>query len=171
MLSKASSSKSDRNWSWSPERLKIIEDVEFQWRTPPEFPYFNSQMKIESDGAMTVYAGYIWDGATAVPTGKYLKDTAHLPVISLTSQPVPSEWYATLRHDVCYECMFELDFNGRSFPYSRSEIDKQFYIDLKTNKFRYSRLYYYGVRWFGGAYTQLGRLFKRTIGTIRDRFK
>jgi hypothetical protein len=152
---------SKERWSWSPERLKIIEDVQFEWRRQPAKSFQNDLTEIRADGTMTVFSGYIWDGATAVPTGKYLTNTSHLPVVSLTSKGVPSEWYATLRHDVCYESMHEVDANGQSFPYSRAEIDKQFYIDLQTNKFRYSKLYYYGVKWFGGIYSWLGQLFRR----------
>lgn len=157
-----------RGWPWNQEKLILTSDVEFEWRAPPTNEYSTSEIFISSAGKMQVFAGFIWDGATAVPSGKYLQDWSSLPVDTLTNNPVPSQWKATLRHDAAYQNMSKLDDFGRRFPFTREEIDDHFYTDLVENNFKLAKLYFIGVALFGGVWHEGAKLFRK-LGALFKR--
>lgn len=92
-----------------------------------EKPY----MMISPEGLLTVFKGYAWDGATSAPD-------------------YPEIYYATLVHDALYQFLPKT-------PMSRKQIDDIFLKMMLENNFKYARIYYRAVRWFGGIFVKLTR--------------
>ena len=137
---------SRRGWIWSSEKLKLTRDV--HWICPINI---GNRTWTSKDGYLVITGDlwtfkkdYEWNGATGVPSGEADK-SPDLPVISLTNKPVPILWMATLVHDVgCDEST-----NDPTFPFKRFMIDYFFYELSKIANFRWSLLYYIGVRVLG----------------------
>jgi len=103
--------------------------------------------KLEKDGTVIVKGsnkkGYAWDGCS--PKIKIIDIYFGTPEAVLNFDTGKSKtYYASLIHDVFYQ--FSKDI--KSFI-SRKEVDKEFYIILKENKFRFATLYYGVVRLLG----------------------
>lgn len=88
-------------------------------------------MTISPAGILTVFEGYAWDGATLAP------DYAEI-------------YYATLVHDALYQFL-------PNTPMSRKAIDDIFLKMMQENNFKYAKIYYRAVRWFGGIFVALTR--------------
>jgi len=110
--------------------------------------YFeNEWLKLDYDGTVIVkgtnYKGYAWDGCS--PKFK-IKDiyVGTLEGVLNFDTGQSKTYYASLIHDIFYQ--FSPDV--RSFV-KRGEIDREFYIILKNNGFRFAKPYYIAVRLFG----------------------
>ena len=104
----------------------------------------NEWFRLEEDGAIIIkgtnYKGYAWDGCS--PKIKIKDVYFGTPEAVLNFETGKSKtYYASLIHDVFYQ--FSKDV--KSFV-SRKEVDWEFYIILKRDKFRFARLYYTCVR-------------------------
>jgi hypothetical protein len=87
--------------------------------------------------------GYAWDGCS--PKIKIKDVYFGTPEAVLNFETGNSKtYYASLIHDVFYQFSTDL----KSFI-SRKEVDREFYIILKENKFRFAKLYYGVVRLLG----------------------
>lgn len=107
----------------------------------------NEWFKLSKDGLMTVkgthYKGYAWDGCSPKFKIKDLYFGTLEGVLNFgTGQS--KTYYASLIHDVFYQ----FSRSVRSFI-RRKEADREFYNILKMDDFRFARLYYFFVRWFG----------------------
>lgn len=108
--------------------------------------YKSDWVSIYPNGSITVHgdrdSGYSWDGCSpkfklfgriiGTPDGKSLGD-------------YPETYYASMLHDVLYQ-------NKSKLPFSRLEVDLEFKKMLEEVGFRYTNLYYFFVRKFGGLY-------------------
>lgn len=109
---------------------------------------FDSEwFKLEEDGTVIVKGsnkeGYAWDGCS--PKIKIKDVYFGTPEAVMNFETGKSKtYYASLIHDVFYQFSTDL----KSFI-SRKEIDREFYIILKENKFRLAKLYYGVVRLLG----------------------
>ncbi|MCX5699465.1 MAG: HNH endonuclease signature motif containing protein [Candidatus Omnitrophica bacterium] len=103
----------------------------------------NKWFTLEEDGKMTIKKGYVWDGC---PPKYKIRDL----YIGLQEGCINFEtgksktYYASLVHDVFYQ--FSVDI--RSLV-SRGDVDYEFYLLLKRDKFTFAALYYFNVRLFG----------------------
>jgi hypothetical protein len=107
----------------------------------------NEWFKLSPDGMILVKGankrGYAWDGCSPkMKIGDVYFGTSEGVLNYDTRQS--KTYYASLIHDVFYQ--FNKDV--RSFV-RRSEIDKEFYLILKRDGFKYAKLYYWFVRAFG----------------------
>ena len=103
--------------------------------------------KLEEDGTVIVKGsnkeGYAWDGCS--PKIKIKDIYFGTPEGVLNFETGQSKtYYASLIHDVFYQFSKEI----KSFI-SRKEVDEEFYIILKENKFSFAKIYYRAVRLFG----------------------
>lgn len=96
-------------------------------------------LRITPDGAVTVRAGFEFDGASFAPDGK--RD----PVTRL-----PRMYYPALVHDALYVFL-------PSTPLSRAEIDRIFREMMHAAGFRPAWLYFVAVRSLGGLFVRLTR--------------
>ncbi|UCC94767.1 MAG: hypothetical protein JSW40_08140 [Candidatus Omnitrophota bacterium] len=107
----------------------------------------NQWFKLEKDGTVIVkgsnYKGYAWDGCS--PKMK-IKDVyiGTLEAVLNFDTAKSKTYYASLIHDVFYQ--FGKDIK---LIVKRKEVDREFYIILKRDKFRFAGLYYTAVRLFG----------------------
>jgi hypothetical protein len=107
----------------------------------------NKWFKLEKDGTVTVKGsnetGYAWDGAS--PKKRILDMYIGTPEGILNFETGKSKtYYASLIHDVFYQFSEALKHLVK-----RKEVDKEFYIILKRDRFRSARFYYWGVKSFG----------------------
>ncbi|MHC4344345.1 MAG: hypothetical protein ACYSUP_06645 [Planctomycetota bacterium] len=113
---------------------------------------FDSEwFQLEEDGTVIVKGsnkeGYAWDGCSPkIKIKDVIKDVYFgTPEAVLNFETGNSKtYYASLIHDVFYQFSTDL----KSFI-SRKEVDREFYIILKENKFRFAKLYYGVVRLLG----------------------
>ena len=107
----------------------------------------NEWFKLDKDGAMIVkgtrYKGYAWDGCSPKWKIKDLYIGTWEAVLNWETGQSKT-YYASLIHDVCYQ--FSKDLRPLI---KRKEADREFYLILKRDAFRFARLYYTGVRLFG----------------------
>jgi len=110
----------------------------------------NEWFRLNKDGAVIVkgtkYKGYAWDGCS--PKIK-IKDVyiGTLEAVLNFDTGQSKTYYASLIHDVFYQ--FSKDV--KSFV-SRKEVDREFYIILKRDKFAFAQLYYSVVRLLGWVF-------------------
>ena len=107
----------------------------------------NEWFKLEEDGRVLVKGtnknGYAWDGCS--PKIKIKDIYFGTPEAVLNFRTGQSKtYYASLVHDVFYQ--FSKDV--KSFL-KRKQVDREFYIILKEDEFRFAGLYYYAVRLLG----------------------
>lgn len=141
-----------QNWPWDPVRLVLGEPYSFYDVNRSDIYFRTSQYEIVA-GQWTVFAGYVWDGATWVPDGDPDPD----------NPKYPKTWKATLVHDIGYAGIEKF---GKTFPYSRRQIDDLFYSKLKEAKFKQAKLYYWGVRKFGKYFIRGAKLHHTIANTI-----
>ena len=114
------------------------------------YNFENEWFKLGEDGTVVVKGtnknGYAWDGCS--PKGKIKDIYFGTPEAVLNFRTgVSKTFYASLVHDVFYQ--FSKDV--KSFV-KRKQVDTEFYIILKEDEFRFARLYYYAVRFFGWVF-------------------
>ena len=124
----------------------IKDDLRYQSSiTKREFD--NEWFRLEKDGAVTVKGsngkGYAWDGCSPKFKIKDIYFGIWEAVLNFDTGKAKT-YYASLIHDVFYQ--FSKDM--KSFI-NRKEVDREFYIILKRDKFRGAKLYYIAVRLFG----------------------
>jgi len=95
------------------------------------------------DGVWYISKGWCWDGATSAPDGPQDPNKEGYPLI----------WLATLIHDLGIYFLKEEDF-----PYLRVKIDIYFYMLMIDAGYKFSLVYFLGVRLFG-----------RIFGSIKDK--
>ncbi len=100
----------------------------------------NEWFKLEKDGRVIVKGtnrrGYAWDGCS--PKIKIKDIYIGIPEAVLNFDTGKSKtYYASLIHDVFYQ--FAKDVKS---IVGRKEVDREFYIILKENRFRLAELYY-----------------------------
>ncbi len=107
----------------------------------------NEWFKLDKEGLVTVkgahYKGYAWDGCS--PKFK-IKDVyiGTLEAVLNFDTGQSKTYYASLIHDVFYQ----FSKNVRPFI-KRQEVDSEFYSILLKDGFRFAKLYYLAVRFFG----------------------
>ena len=126
------------------------------WRSGHPFPHdmaFNDlsgirRLEITSDGAITVLAGYAWDGCT--PKFNFFDVLFGTPdgVVD-TRTGRPKTYYASLYHDALYQ------FLGTGLPLRRVTIDRFF---------RPRSLYFAAVRLFGNLFRRTAKYAPRNRG-------
>jgi hypothetical protein len=103
--------------------------------------------KLEADGTVIVKgsnkAGYAWDGCSIKIKIKDVYFGTPEAVLNFETG-YSKTYYATLIHDVFYQ--YSKDVKS---SISRKEVDREFYIILKDNKFKLAKLYYRAVRLLG----------------------
>lgn len=139
-----------KGYIWRPERLRLIRDV--TWVCPvnihKEWTSKDGLLYIKDD-IWTFRVPFTWNGATGVPSGK--PDlTPDLPVVSDTNQPIPELWEATMVHDGGCEYIYD-----STFPFSRIDVDWFFLVIMEKRKYKYSKLYYYGLIALGTSFYYL----------------
>jgi len=117
--------------------VSSIKDREFE----------NEWFRLDKNGTVIVYGtnkkGYAWDGCS--PKVKIKDIYFGTPEAVLNYDTGRSKtYYASLIHDVFYQ----FSKNIKSFI-NRKEVDKEFYIILKRDEFKFAKLYYAVVRLFG----------------------
>jgi hypothetical protein len=145
-----------QNWPWDPVRLVLDEPYSFLDPDKTSTYFRTSQYEIVA-GVWTIFAGYVWDGATWVPDGDPDPARPNFPVT----------WKATLIHDIGYSGLRKF---GKAFPYTRKQLDVLFREKLKEVNFKYANAYYWGVRRFGKYFINYARAHKRTVNTIAAPF-
>lgn len=122
--------------------------ADFKYQSSIKNREFNNEwLRLEKEGIVTIkgtnYKGYAWDGCS--PKLK-IKDIylGTLEAVLNFDTGKSKTYYASLIHDVFYQ--FSNDV--KSFI-NRKEVDREFYIILKRDKFRGAKLYYIAVRLFG----------------------
>ena len=124
----------------------IKEDFEYK-SSIKDREFENEWFKLEKDGTVIVKGtnkkGYAWDGCS--PKIKIKDVYFGTPEAVLDYDKGKSKtYYASLIHDVFYQ------FSKSVKPFiSRKEVDTEFYVMLKEDKFRFVRSYYRAVRLFG----------------------
>jgi hypothetical protein len=124
----------------------IKEDFEYK-SSIKDREFENAWFRLEKDGTVIVKGtnkkGYAWDGCS--PKIKIKDVYFGTPEAVLNYDKGKSKtYYASLIHDVFYQ----FSKSVKSFI-TRKEVDKEFYIMLKEENFRFARLYYRAVRLFG----------------------
>ena len=134
-----------KNWFWAPITLTLTQSI--TWDSGKRNVNWESDdgYLIILNGRWNIKYGFNWNGASGVPDGSTIDDYS-IPVLSSTTK-VPITWLASLIHDASYTYM-----DDANFPYTRKELDIYFRQLLKDCGFKYSNLYWWGVR-------KLGKLF------------
>lgn len=106
----------------------------------------NGWLAIDKEGRIylntSCYDGYAWDGCT--PKYEFFDFLIGTPDGKLdygTEKPIT--YFASMTHDLLYQFKSEI-------PLSRKTVDRLFYLILKDSGFKWSGLYYFFVRIFGG---------------------
>ena len=122
-------------------------DVSIKTNLTPEF-FSNAWLTIEQNGTITVRGsngeGYAWDGCS--PKTIILDLIFGTPDGRLdlrTEKPIT--YFTSMIHDALYQFKEEVGI-------SRKETDILFYLTLKEAKFKWSFIYYLGVRIGGWLY-------------------
>ncbi|MEB4591397.1 hypothetical protein VSS37_10440 [Candidatus Thiothrix sp. Deng01] len=103
-------------------------------------------LTIDADGAVTVSAGYAWDGCS--PKFKVFNVVLGTPDGAPNPQTGrPYTYFASLVHDALYQFM-----DAPGFPWTRAQIDAVFLQILRADGWCWAGLYYAAVRYAGGAY-------------------
>ena len=107
----------------------------------------NEWFKLKPDGTVivtgTYYKGYAWDGCSP----KFKIKDVYLGILEGVlnfDTGLSKAYYASLIHDVFYQFSKEV----KSFIL-RKEVDREFYVVLKRDNFRFAWLYYAAVRMLG----------------------
>lgn len=142
-----------KNYPWNPEKLELIRDyiVTCPKNIKKSWSSKDGTLDIVND-KWTIKAGFQFDDCTWVPSGS-IDNTPNLPVISLTNQPIYILWKAAICHDMGYN-----NLTDSTFPFIRKDIDNFFYVEIKKTNFKYPKIYYYGVRLFGGIFLTFKKL-------------
>jgi len=124
----------------------IKEDFEYK-SSIKDREFENEWLKLETDGKVIVKGtnkkGYAWDGCS--PKIKMKDVYFGTPEAVLNYDKGKSKtYYASLIHDVFYQ----FSKSVKSFI-ARKEVNKEFYVMLKEDNFRFARPYYRAVRLFG----------------------
>lgn len=118
-----------------PTDRAYILDRDFKCFTGLEgYSFMNNEFLLQSDGLITIYAGFEFDGASFAPDGKIDAATGK-----------PRAYYPALVHDVLYK-----HYPAHGIP--RSEIDKVFLRMLRDYGFKPAWLYFSAVKLLGGVY-------------------
>ena len=135
------------------------------WRSGHPFPHdmaFNDltgtrRLEITSDGAITVLAGYAWDGCT--PKFNFFDVLFGTPdgVVD-TRTGRPKTYYASLYHDALYQ------FLGTGLPLRRVTVDRFFLRLMTATDFRPRSLYFAAVRLFGNLFRRTAKYAPRNRG-------
>ncbi|MFA5007919.1 MAG: hypothetical protein WC546_01730 [Candidatus Omnitrophota bacterium] len=107
----------------------------------------NEWLRLERNGVVTIkgsnHKGYAWDGCSPKLKIKDIYVGTFEGVLNLDTGQSKT-FYASLIHDVFYQ------FSKEVKPFiKRREVDREFYIILKNNGFRFAKFYYIAVRLFG----------------------
>ena len=148
------------NWLWHPYLFQLTKDI--IWDSEKKDVNYTSAdgMLIIVNGVWTIKKGFKWNGTTAWTDSPYLPDGEIVPFISLKGHRKPVSWMQTLLHDV--GCIYVDSYP--LFPYTRSEIDRYFYIGLKKIGFKNEYMYYIAVRSFSivrQPYVSFRKLYKQ----------
>lgn len=107
----------------------------------------NDWFKLGEDGMVVVkgthYKGYAWDGCSPKFKIKDIYIGTAEAVLNFDTG-CSKTYYASLIHDVFYQFAQAL-----SPLVKRGEVDREFYLILARDGFRFARLYYIAVRLFG----------------------
>jgi len=107
----------------------------------------NKWFRLEKDGTIVIMGsnkeGYAWDGCSVKLKMRDVHFGTPEAVLNLSTGKSKT-YYASLIHDVFYQ--FSKDI--KSFIV-RKEIDREFYLILKRDNFRFAGLYYRVVRLLG----------------------
>jgi len=110
----------------------------------------NEWFKLEPAGNVIIKGthckGYAWDGCSPKLKMKDIYVGTFEGVLNFDTGQSKT-YYASLIHDVFYQFSREL----KSFI-KRREVDREFYIILKSNSFAFAGLYYIAVRLFGWVF-------------------
>ena len=125
---------------------RIEEDYVYKSRIRKR-AFENEWFKLEKNGTVTVKGshkrGYAWDGCS--PKKKFRDMCIGTPEGVLNDKTGKSKtYYASLIHDVFYQ--FSKDV--KAFI-TRKEVDREFYLILRKNRFKSARMYYHAVRLLG----------------------
>lgn len=140
---------------WDPARLVLDESYSFTDESRRDIYFRTSKYEIVN-GMWTVFPGYVWDGATWVPDGR----------ADIVKPNLPVTWKATLIHDIGYEGLSKF---GKTYPYTRKQIDMLFRDKLKEVNFKYTNLYYWGVRKFGKYFVKYAKIHVNITNTINNK--
>ena len=109
--------------------------------------HFDSEwLLIKPNGLVTIKGsnkgGYSWDGCS--PKVKLFGRIIGTPDGgSLGDYPIT--YYASMLHDILYQYK-------KVLPFSRLEVDQEFKTQLEKVNFKFTSVYYFFVRKFGGMY-------------------
>jgi len=123
----------------------------------------NKWLKLEKNGNVTIKGtykkGYAWDGCS--PKWKFRDICFGTPEGVLNETTGMSKtYYASMVHDIFYQ--FSPDLKSLI---TRKEVDDEFYLILKKNKFKSALVYYWAVRFVGWLYWG-GKLIRIVIFII-----
>lgn len=124
-----------QNWPWAPADFTLLEDVQWDsglsfekdWTSP------DGLMTIQTNGMWIIRKGFRWNGSTWVPDGRIDPATG-----------LPITWKASCYHDCGYRYLF---MSGN--PMKKHDVDKSFHTLLLDVYWKYSELYYQGVKYLG----------------------
>ena len=131
---------------------KFVHQKNFKYKTDVlKGREFDSEwLSISQKGKITVKGkngdGYAWDGCTP-KVNKFDITWGNFDGKLIRFKPrdyKPMTYYASMIHDVLYQYKSEA-------PVTRKEADIIFKDMLEEVKFKWRRLFYLGVRWFGGS--------------------
>lgn len=142
-------------WPWDQKEFQLKEDYVWDSRKKGVNLHitddkWNLELTIV-DGVWHIKKGFFWDGTTWVPDGPE----------DINKPGYPITWKASLIHDVGYISLRQKTFYKQ---YSRKEIDIYFQELLEEVGYNI-KLYYNGVRLFGGIIIKVGKI-KRFIECI-----
>ena len=121
-------------------------EADYRYPTGLKTDFFDSNwLRIDTNGVITVYKGYAWDGCS-FKFNLFDLAVAGTPdgIIDITSMK-PKTYYASLVHDALYQYL----------PYhsiSRRQADIIFYELLAKAGFIPRKIYYLAVRLVGGCF-------------------
>lgn len=106
-------------------------------------------LTIFKNGAVKIAKGYSWDGCTPkLRIGDAIIGTFDGPLVrdDLRDETHPQLYYPSLVHDAL--CQFQRHKHGKTFPYTRKQIDDIFLHHMQKVGFPHAKRYYFFVRAF-----------------------
>jgi hypothetical protein len=125
-----------KGWIWNPTKLVLDETTIYDTgKNGVNFKSPDGLFEIR-DGVAYAYPGIEWDGTTIISDGGPDPDKPYYPIT----------WKASLFHDL--GCKYLNMLPEFKILYSRFDVDRWFYNILKTTKFKFTWMYYFGITLF-----------------------
>lgn len=125
-------------------RFLLLKDfeIETELKTQKEYNFYNKEyhLAVLKNGKLKIFKDFWWDGCSP----------SQVFGVSKLSIPSPVETLAaSLCHDLYYQFL-----NIKYCPWDRKFADKEFKRLLLLNKFKFTYVYYFSVKYLGGYFVR-----------------